>query len=199
MKKNIIKGNIIYISFFLAVSLHAALFGGLAAFSGGAVKADKKTAGVKTEKSPIPVAFMVIPEIKERGDKAVIKQKEAKKNTEVKKEEFGTRKSADRQIGSDAEKQMLDYKNMVKQKIQAARAYPYEAKRKGKEGRVALAFTITRGGEVKNIGVLKSSKTEILDFSAVKTVEKAAPFPELPPEHKGPETTMFVDIIFRLN
>ncbi len=199
MKKTIIQGNIVYISFFLAVSLHAGLFGGLAAFSSAAKETGRNNGEEKTQKKPIPVALMVIPEIKERGKKPVIKQKEAEKNNILEKEEFGIKKSVKSRAGAAAKKEMLDYKNMVKQKIQAARAYPYEAKWKGLEGSVGLVFTITRAGRVGDVGVLKSSKSEILDTGAVKTVEKAAPFPEPPPGYKGAETKMFVDIVFKLN
>jgi protein TonB len=60
--------------------------------------------------------------------------------------------------------------------------YPEEAKQKGLEGKVLVAFIILADGTVKDIKVLTSSGFEMLDKSAIETIKSSAPFPK-PPAH----------------
>jgi protein TonB len=60
--------------------------------------------------------------------------------------------------------------------------YPEEAKHKGLEGKVLVAFVIMEDGNVKDIKILTSSGFEMLDKSAVETIKTSAPFPK-PPVH----------------
>jgi periplasmic protein TonB len=60
--------------------------------------------------------------------------------------------------------------------------YPEEAKQKGLEGKVLVAFVIMEDGTVKDIKIIASSGFELLDKSAVETIKVSAPFPK-PPAH----------------
>lgn len=60
--------------------------------------------------------------------------------------------------------------------------YPEEAKQKGLEGKVLVAFIIMEDGTVKDIKIINSSGCELLDKSAMETIKTSAPFPK-PPVH----------------
>ena len=201
MKKGINKtigANISLASFFLAAALHAALFGGLAALSGASGQEESRKITDRT-KTKSPVSVTIIPEISNRGKKSVIKEKKAGKNKTIDNEEFGMKKAQKARQGADIEKETLEYKNMVKQKLQAARSYPPGAKWKGIEGSVRLVFAIGKEGDLRFAGIDESSGEESLDSGALRTIKKAAPFPALPPAYDGLEMKMHVNIVYRLN
>ena len=58
--------------------------------------------------------------------------------------------------------------------------YPEAAKQKGLEGKVLVAFVIMEDGNVKDIKIMTSSGSELLDKSAVETIKTSAPFPKPP-------------------
>jgi len=68
------------------------------------------------------------------------------------------------------------YMEVLKKKIFDTWQYPEEAVNQGQEGKVTISFTLDDAGTVKDIGVLKSSGSAILDSAAMAAVEKAAPF-----------------------
>jgi len=76
----------------------------------------------------------------------------------------------------------IQYIDRIKQKIDDAKEYPQRARRRNLEGVVKVLFTIGGRGELVSISVSSSSGSRILDRSAVKAVQKAAPFD--PPPNK---------------
>ena len=65
----------------------------------------------------------------------------------------------------------------IRQRIERAKFYPAWARRQGIEGTVVLEFLLSRNGEVKEVRVLQSSGSSILDEASVETVKKGAPYP----------------------
>lgn len=58
--------------------------------------------------------------------------------------------------------------------------YPDEAKRQQLQGNLVLTVALRRDGSVKNIEIIKSSGTLVLDEAATRIVGLAAPFPPIP-------------------
>jgi len=60
-----------------------------------------------------------------------------------------------------------------------------EIARLGKQGRVALEFSIERNGGVPDLVLRVSSGTNSLDSAALASIRLSNPFPALPPEFPG--------------
>jgi len=101
-------------------------------------------------------------------------------------------------VSDPSTEEMLRYQDMVKQRIQEARAYPEWAKRRGIEGAPEIAFTVLSNGACSDTLLLASSGSKILDEEAFQTVKRAAPFPAFPKELNKASLRMRVAIIFSL-
>ncbi len=77
-------------------------------------------------------------------------------------------------------------------------SYPRSAERRSQEGSIRLAVTIDRNGKVLNVSTLEESEHEALNKAAIKAVEKASPFPAIPPAIAGNQFEFSLPIIFRL-
>ena len=93
---------------------------------------------------------------------------------------------------------MLRYQDMVKQRIEEARRYPSWAKRQRIEGTVDLNFVVLANGLSKDIKIIFSSGSALLDAQAVATIQKANPFPPIPKEINISPIQMEVSILFTL-
>ncbi|UCB57243.1 MAG: energy transducer TonB [Candidatus Omnitrophota bacterium] len=98
-----------------------------------------------------------------------------------------------------AQEAMLRYQDMVKQRIEEARRYPSWAKRQGQEGIVYLDFIVLANGLSRDIEIISSSGSGILDKEAVATIQRAGPFPPIPQGIKRNSTRMQVAIVFALD
>jgi TonB family protein len=68
------------------------------------------------------------------------------------------------------------YMEVLKKKIFDTWQYPEDAVNKGLQGKVTISFVLDNTGKVKEIGILKTSGSPILDSAATAAVEKASPF-----------------------
>ena len=93
---------------------------------------------------------------------------------------------------------MLRYQDMVKQRIESARRYPSWAKRQGIEGTAYISFTVLSNGLSKDIKIVRSSGSKILDEEAVKNVKRANPFPSIPADIGTFSIQMQVSIVYTL-
>ena len=75
----------------------------------------------------------------------------------------------------------VSYNTAVKQAIELEWVYPDVALRHGLEGKLVLAFTILRNGQLEAVHVIRSSGFSALDQEAIRAVQTAAPFRPLPP------------------
>lgn len=76
--------------------------------------------------------------------------------------------------------------------------YPRRALERSWEGNVRLAITIDREGAVKDVVIVEESEHSTLTKAAVRAVNEASPFPELPKEMSGDEFAFTLPIVFRL-
>ena len=87
---------------------------------------------------------------------------------------------------------------IVRKRIEKAKRYPEEARRKGMEGTVVVAFTVGKKGELESVEVVKSSGYKELDEAAVQTIKRAAPFPPLERFSSRERLKIEVPITFKL-
>ena len=93
---------------------------------------------------------------------------------------------------------MLDFHNMVKQRIEETRRYPLWAKKKGIQGITRIVFTVMPDGTCRDMKIAGSSGSEILDHEALETLKRAAPFPSVPKKISVSPVSLEVGIVFSL-
>jgi len=74
----------------------------------------------------------------------------------------------------------VSYLDNIKLAIELAWNYPEAAARQGIEGNGALSFTIGKDGVLREIKILRTTGSQILDDRFVRAVKMASPFPPLP-------------------
>jgi len=90
-----------------------------------------------------------------------------------------------------------DYFSQVRRLIEEAKVYPLRARLAGYEGEVRVSFCIRRDGRVFDIKLLSPSPYEVLNQAALKTIERAAPFPP-PPSTLSAPLCLNLKMTFRL-
>ncbi len=89
----------------------------------------------------------------------------------------------------------IDWRQLLRQRIERAKRYPALARRLGMEGTVHVEFRIARDGSVEGVKVAKSSGYPVLDEASVQAIKRAVPLPIVPGKirvpisyllHKGP-------------
>lgn len=73
-----------------------------------------------------------------------------------------------------------NYPGRVARKLQAALRYPPAAARRGITGEARVHFVVDAGGRVRDVRLVASSGSDLLDRAAVETVRRAAPLPPIP-------------------
>ncbi|MCF6147868.1 MAG: energy transducer TonB [Candidatus Kuenenia sp.] len=138
-------------------------------------------------------------------EKMAEKPEEAEPEPELQSEEITTEKPPKEprnekiEVIDPAQEAMFRYQDMVKQRIEDARKYPYWAKKQGMEGIVYLSFTVLSRGSCRNIFITRSSGSKIFDDEAVNTVKRASPFPPIPEEISSSYIRMEVAVVFVLH
>jgi protein TonB len=85
--------------------------------------------------------------------------------------------------GDTERESIFRYRDAVKQRIEAARRYPKAALRRGIEGTAVVFFTILPDGSARDVHIVRSSGSGLLDSEVVATVRRASPFPPTPDGH----------------
>lgn len=73
------------------------------------------------------------------------------------------------------------YKTLVFSKLELAKNYPEEARKRGAHGSSVIAFALDEKGHVRKVTLIQSSGDTALDVESLALVERAAPFPSPPP------------------
>lgn len=84
--------------------------------------------------------------------------------------------------------------NFIRGRLREHLCYPSIARKRGWSGEVLVSFTIYPDGSVDNIEIHKSCGISLLDKSALKTVQNACPFPNLPMAAR-----IVIPIVYQLN
>ena len=73
-----------------------------------------------------------------------------------------------------------------------------ESVRLGRQGRVAIQFSISREGKVPKLVIASASGTEALDRAAVAAISASNPFPPLPNEFKGDRVVLQFNFAYNM-
>lgn len=101
-----------------------------------------------------------------------------------------SRGASNREIGNAASS---NYEGLVEKKLHRAQ----KRTRSPGEGSLVLSFTITANGGVSGVRISRSSGNPKLDKAALSLLDKAAPFPPIPPETGQKSYRMMVPIDFQ--
>ena len=101
-------------------------------------------------------------------------QSDGRENGKASASRGGSRQSA---AGNAA---VSNYPGKIVSKLRRALRYPAAAERKKARGEVQVSFTVSAGGGVGGVRVVRSSGSPVLDKAAVDAVRRAAPFPAIP-------------------
>ena len=173
--------------------LHAGIIG---AASGVFSFLKGKPAGTN---EPINVSLELMPYVSRTGHETELAKNDAIKKAET-AENNGTGGGAAFTGGDDSAKNSIyAYHDAVKQRIQANRYYPQQARQNGIGGKSMVAFSINRDGTVKDVRLFASSGNDILDREAVENIMRASPFPKLPDTVKEETLALEIAISFKLN
>ncbi|MDC7218675.1 MAG: energy transducer TonB [Spirochaetales bacterium] len=83
-----------------------------------------------------------------------------------------------------------DYKMMILAAIGENKIYPSAARERNQTGTARLQLVINAKGKLEECSLLETSGYQLLDKGAIKSVQRAAPFPK-PPEGNGPTVIQF--------
>ncbi|MDL1971394.1 MAG: energy transducer TonB [Candidatus Desulfofervidaceae bacterium] len=86
----------------------------------------------------------------------------------------------------------------VRLQIERHKEYPLWARRYGIEGKVIVAFSLKRNGQLEGLKIEKSSGYSLLDKAALKTIRSSAPFPAFPSGLNKNMITLQIPIYFHL-
>jgi len=73
-----------------------------------------------------------------------------------------------------------------------------EVARLGKQGRVVIVFKIVRNGSVPGLQLVSGSGTDSLDQAALAAISTSNPFPPLPTQFPGPESTLEFSFFYNM-
>jgi TonB family protein len=90
------------------------------------------------------------------------------------------------------------YTRTVRMKIESQKRYPLTARRAMIEGRVGIKMTILRDGQLENVEIIESSGYEILDKSALESIQSSAPFPPLPKDIERKRIQISIYLTFKM-
>lgn len=91
-----------------------------------------------------------------------------------------------------------NYKARLQGMIESMKHYPRRAKRRGKQGRVLVTFTLLPNGVIKNIRLAKSSGNSVLDAAAMAAVRKVSGKLPFPHEITRSQWVLSVPIVYSL-
>lgn len=74
------------------------------------------------------------------------------------------------------------YLKVLQKDIAAAKSYPERERQAQHEGRVMIAFTLLKSGEIENLRLKEKSQYENLDQAALEAIISVTPFSGFPPE-----------------
>jgi periplasmic protein TonB len=91
-----------------------------------------------------------------------------------------------------------NWKSRLVATLERSKRYPAEARVRGEQGVVQLAFSIDRHGGVHHARIVHSSGSSLLDEATLALVERAQPLPPPPPELAGAEIAIVVPIRYNI-
>lgn len=149
---------------------------------------------------PVDVTLEIMPYVSKTGQKTKLaKNDSAERNKQARNDDMGGGSAAVTGGDNEIQNSIYAYNDAVKQRIQANRFYPPQARQKGIAGKSVVAFFVNRDGTLADARLLASSGDEMLDKEAVQNIRRAAPYPPLPDVIKAEPFALQIAIVFKLN
>lgn len=105
---------------------------------------------------------------------------------------------ADARIADRKRQLEAEFKRALLIAIEANKTYPQRARRRRHEGRVLVAFTVLKDGQIKELRVKQASGYATLDEAALAAIKHSLPFHPIPVALGRPQWEFIVPIEFRL-
>ena len=99
----------------------------------------------------------------------------------------------------DAGNQGNAYSSLLMSRLNSFKEYPLMARRRGMEGQVVVRLVIQRDGSLQSSSMTRSSGFRELDESAVRLVQRAAPYPPVPDTLAGTVFEFLLPITYALH
>lgn len=183
-------------AFFLSAAIHAALIGTIAYAEGGRAENNPGEKEIEVTVRDTDEKNQMLPPVKKRAEETRLSRQE-----EINENDYSHEGAAGAlqgiKEGYEGEP-VMEYRDMVRRRLQENRRYPYAARSAGTEGSVGVIFSIKRGGSLGHASVERGSGSGVLDASAIEAVRGSSPFPPLPEEFAADEMEIRVNIIYRL-
>jgi protein TonB len=90
------------------------------------------------------------------------------------------------------------YTRTVRMKIESQKRYPLTARRAMIEGRVGIKMTILKDGQLEKVEIIESSGYEVLDKSALESIQNSAPFLPLPKDIERKRIQISIYLTFKM-
>lgn len=90
------------------------------------------------------------------------------------------------------------YFSMVWRMIERKKRYPSVAKKMRQEGVVHLSFTISKDGQIRNIGLAKKSPYQRLNNAALRILREIGSFPPIPKTLKRSSLSLIVPVRYKI-
>lgn len=93
------------------------------------------------------------------------------------------------------------YARLLLTRLQRAIVYPRRAQRRDIEGVVRVEVVLAASGALKNVRLVRTSGSDVLDEAAIELVRRVAPFPAVPRDlsPRGQDFAFVAPIQYRLN
>lgn len=102
------------------------------------------------------------------------------------------------EFAEEKNKVLHSYLASVRKKIESKKRYPISARNANIEGRTELKLTILKDGRLDKVEIIKSSGSEILDNSAIESIQKASPFPPIPDVLGQEKIEVSISLVYNL-
>ena len=148
------------------------------------------------EKVPVPEIEEVIeePEVTEVAETETVEEEVTEAEVLSATNNTDSNSLVDNSAAASRARYVKTHFMYIKEKIQREIVYPRIARRRGMQGKTVISFIICVDGSVKDLKVVESSGYAILDRNAIKSVQRAAPFPKPPVSAE-----LVIPMIFRLS
>ena len=148
------------------------------------------------EKVPVPETEEVIeePEVTEVAETETVEEEVTEAEVLSATNNTDSNSLLDNSAAASRARYVKTHFMYIKEKIQREIVYPRIARRRGMQGKTVISFIICVDGSVKDLKVVESSGYAILDRNAIKSVQRAAPFPKPPVSAE-----LVIPMIFRLS
>lgn len=126
------------------------------------------------------------------------KEKRAKQTTAPAPAERQADTASSPMSGASGRAMVMNWKSQLVARLERSKRYPSEARSRGEQGVVYLAFSVDRSGRVHGARITRSSGSSALDQETIALAARVSPLPAPPPEIQGSNIPIVVPIRYNM-